>query len=243
MKALRVLAGVATAAAVLLVGASAGGALAERRAPEPASAAVAYPGSRDVVRVGDNLTVAGQPMQLSLFRTQDPPARIARFYADAFRARGLTPVIANEAGLAHVAAFDPRDGLQRFISALPARDGGTLVMLGATSQRLPPKFLEGGERASFPVPAGHRGYLAFRSGDAGSSAESAQFVTALAPSAVASFYRASLAAQGYTEALDAPDEGLLTFSRPGSAISVATQGLGERSGAAVFVTRTEGGVQ
>src|SRR5205823_10671939 len=99
--------------------------------------------------------------------------------------------------VAHVASFDPADGLQRFISALAGADGNTLVMVGATNPRTPPRFLEGGDRATFPVPAGHRGFLAFRSADAASTAESAQFVSSLTPHAVASFYRGSLAAQGY----------------------------------------------
>ena len=243
MKALRVLAALGTAVVVLLGGAWAGGAFAGGRRPASSSVPVRYPGSRNVVPVGEGLVVAGQPLQLSLFRTEDPPAQIARFYADAFRARGLTPVVSNEPRVAHVASFDPADGLQRFISALAGADGNTLVMVGATNPRTPPRFLEGGDRATFPVPAGHRGFLAFRSADAASTAESAQFVSSLTPHAVASFYRGSLAAQGYRETSDASDESMLTFQKPGSAVSVAMQTLGEPAGAAVFVTRTEGDVR
>jgi hypothetical protein len=239
MKSVRILAACAAAATVLLGGAWAGGALAERRAPEGA-AAVTYPGNRDVVRIGEGLAVAGQPMQLSLFRTGDPPTRIARFYADAFRAQGLTPIMSSETSLAHVAAFDPGDGLQRFITAIRSHAGGTLVMVGSANPRVPPRFLEAGERASLPLPPGHRGFLGFRSADAGASAESAQFVTSLAPREVASFYRSALAAEGYRETSDARNEGLLTFMKRGSAISLAMQNLGEPSGAAVFVTRSEG---
>ena len=72
MKVVRILAAIATSATVLVGGAWSGGALAERRAPERA-AAVTCPGSHDVVRIGEGLAVAGQPMQLSLFRTGDPP--------------------------------------------------------------------------------------------------------------------------------------------------------------------------
>ena len=36
---------------------------------------------------------------------------------------------------------------------------------------------------------------------------------------------------------------MLTFQKPGSAVSVAMQTLGEPAGAAVFVTRTEGDVR
>jgi hypothetical protein len=239
MKAVRILASFAAAATVLLGGAWAGGALAERHAPERA-AAVTYPGNRDVVRIGEGLAVAGQPMQLSLFRTGDPPTRIARFYADAFRAQGLTPVMSSETKLAHVAAFDPEDGLQRFITAIASHDGDTLVMVGSANPRMPPRFLEGGERGSFPLPPGHRGFLGFRSADAGSSAESAQFVTSLVPRAVASFYRSALAAEGYRETSDARNDGLLTFLKRNSAISLALQNLGEPSGAAAFITRSEG---
>jgi hypothetical protein len=242
VKAVRILAAIASAAAVLLGGAWAGGALADRRAPERASA-VTYPGSCDVVRIGEDLAVADQPMQLSVFHSGDPPTRIARFYADAFRARGLIPVISSETSLAHVAAFDPGDGLQRFITAIRASDRDTVVLLGSTNPRMPPRFLDGGERVSFPVPPRQRGFLAFRSADAGSSAESAQFVTSLAPGEVASFYRSALAADGYTERSDARDAGLLTFLKGNSAISLAMQNLGESSGAAVFVTRSEGDVR
>jgi hypothetical protein len=237
MKALRISAAIAAAAAILLGGAWAGGALAQRAPPQIATAR--YPGTADVVRVGEALTVAGQPMQLSLFRTADAPAKIVRFYADAFRARGLPPVMASETSLAHVAAFDPLDGLQRFISAVQAPDGATLVMLGATNPRVPPRLLQGGETAAFPVPSGHRGFLGFRSTDAGSTAESAQFVTSLPRAKVASFYRTTLAARGYEEASNGPDDAVLTFLKPRSTISVAMQGLGEPSATAVFVTQTE----
>ena len=91
MKVVRILAAIATSATVLVGGAWSGGALAERRAPERA-AAVTCPGSHDVVRIGEGLAVAGQPMQLSLFRTGDPPTRLARFYADAFRAQNTASI-------------------------------------------------------------------------------------------------------------------------------------------------------
>ena len=239
MKALRLSLGIVSAGAVLLGGTWASGAFAElapgrqtRLGREPR-----YPSSAGELRLGSSLEVNGQPMELALFYTPDPPARVIRFYADALRARGLTPIISPEPALAHAAAFDPDSGLQRFINAV-AQDGQTLVMVGATNPRKPPGLLATAEGASFPVPPGHRAYLGFRGTDPGTRSESAQFVSALTPREVASFYRAALGAQGFTEHAGA--EGLLTLTKPGVMVSIALQKLDDRSGAAVFVTRTEG---
>jgi len=240
MKALRFSLGIVTAGAVLLGGTWASGAFAELTPGRQTrlSDEARYPNNADGLRLGSSFEVNGQPMELALFYTSDPPARVIRFYADAFRARGLTPIISPEPALAHAAAFDPDSGLQRFINAVAQPDGQTLVMVGATNPRKPPGLLATAEGASFPVPPGHRAYLGFRGIDPGARSESAQFVSALTPRAVASFYRAAFGVQGFTEHSGA--EGLLTFTKPGVTVSIALQKLDERSGAAVFVTRTEG---
>jgi hypothetical protein len=238
MKALRLLAAFSLAATALLAGARAGGARAHHRVA--ATAPGTYPGAGDAIPVGEGVEVAGQPMRLSLFSTADAPARVAQFYADAFRARGLTPILAVDSGPAHVAVFDPADSVQRFVTAVPQPGGGTLVMSGSMDARRPPRFDGDAERASFPVPVEHRSYLAFRSVDLGSSAESAQFVTPLSAPEVAAFYRSTLVANGYSEAGDSPGEGMVNFVKGGLTISVATRSRGETSGTAVFVTRSEG---
>jgi len=237
---LRLLGSFALVAAVLLGGAWMGGAFAESAgsAPRPR---LAEPRREGEIPVGDALEVSGQPMQLSLFYTADPPRRVALFYADAFRARGLLPVLAADEGLAHVSAFDPATGRQRFISAIPQPDGQTLVLVGTADPRHPPRFMSGPEGASFPVPPAHRAFIGFRSTDGGARAESAQFVSALGPGEVAGFYRRSLAGEGFSERPDS-SASLLSFARPGATVSVALQKLEEQQGAAVFVTRIEGGV-
>jgi len=180
MKALRLSIGFATAGAVLLGGTWAGGAFAElaRSGQARAGGAPPYPSAGEV-RLGESLEVNGQPMELSLFYTADPPARVIRFYADGFRARGLTPIISREPALAHAAAFDPKSGLQRFINAVAQPDGQTLVMVGATNPRKPPGLQTAADAAPFPVPPGHRAYLGFSGVDPGARSESAQFVSAL----------------------------------------------------------------
>jgi hypothetical protein len=235
---LRVLCSVSLTVTALVAGARAGRARAQRGIAPPRPAG-SYPAAGDAIRIGESVEVGGQPMQLSLFSTPDPPARVARFYADAFRARSLVPILAVESNLAHVAAFDPADAVQRFVSAVTQRGGGTLVISGSISTRRPASLVSAAENASFPVPSGRRGFLAFRSVDASSTAESGQFVTALSPGEVAAFYRSSLHADRYSEVSGGAGEGMLTFTKGGSTISVAVQGLGEASGAAVFVTRSE----
>jgi hypothetical protein len=242
MSAARIALALALAFAALVGGASAGGAFAPASRGGPAQGAGTS--SREGgLSVGDGLEVSGQPLQLSLFYTADSPRRVIRFHADAFRARGLLPVLAGDHALAHVSVFDPATGLQRFVSAVPQPDGQTLVLSGATNPRRPPRFLRGAEGASFPVPSGHRAYLGFHSADAGTRAESAQFVSAQPVQEVESFYRQALAAQGFSEKQDPPGGGLMIFSRPGSTVSVALQKLDENRGAAVFVTRVDGALR
>jgi hypothetical protein len=238
MTAIRVALAVAIASAVLFAGAAAGGAFTHdpvRARPAGAD----YPGGLGEISVGDALEVSGQPMRLSLFYTADPPQRVAWFYADAFRARGLLPVVGAEEPLAHASAFDPATGLQRFISAAPQPDGQTLVLIGTSNPRRPPRFMRGAELASFPVPSEHRAFLGFHSADGEARAESAQFVSALAPSEVAAFYRQALRAQGFSEQ-SGGSESLLTFARPGATLAVALQELEAAKGAAVFVSRIQG---
>jgi len=69
----------------LAIGVSAGGAFprAEAEPGPPARLRVAseYPrGAGGEIRIGDSLVVNGQPMQLSVFYTADPPARVIEFY-------------------------------------------------------------------------------------------------------------------------------------------------------------------
>ena len=218
----------------LLAGAWGGGAFA-------GGADLASPPERPAgeIPVGDELEVSGQPMRLSLFSTADPPARVAAFYADAFRARGLLPILSTDGAPAHVSVFDPADGLQRFVSALPQPDGRTLVLTGAVDPRRPARFPPGADAVSIPLPPGHRGLLAFRSLDGHARGESAHFLSAMPAGEVIRFYRQSLASDGYAESGGGGD-GLLLFARPGANLSLAIQKLDAGTGSAVFVTRIEG---
>ena len=242
MSAARIALALALGFGALIGGASAGGAFApvSRGGPPQGAGASSREGE---LSVGDGLEVSGQPLQLSLFYTADSPRRVIQFHADAFRARGLLPVLAGDHALAHVSVFDPGTGLQRFVSAVPQPDGQTLVLSGATDPRRPPRFLRGAEGASFPVPSGHRAFLGFRSADAGTRAESAHFVSAQPVHEVESFYRQALAAQGFSAKQDPSNGSLMIFSRPGATVSVALQKLDENRGAAVFVTRVEGALR
>jgi hypothetical protein len=235
-----------TAAAVLASGMWAGGAFAPARAaggpPSRATDELAYAHDGEIP-VGDALEVNGQPLQLSLFYTSDDPGRVVRFYAEAFQARHMVPVASTEDRIAHVSAFDPDDGLQRFINAVAQPDGQTLVMVGVTNPRKPPRLLNGAGSASFPVPDENRAFLGYRSEDAGSRAESAQFVTAQSPAQVAEFYRKALGAGGWTENKGESSESMLIFAKDGETLSVALQALDEKKGAAVFVNKLSGGVR
>jgi hypothetical protein len=186
------------------------------------------------IAIGDSLEVNGQPMQLSVFYTSDPPARVIAFYTAAFLERNLLPITAE----GHVSVFDPQDGLQRFISAVPQPKGETLVMVGIANPRRPPKLIDGAKGAGFPVPDENRAYLGYRSEDAGARAESAQFVTRKSVDEVGAFYREKLPALGFRESGSSP--ALLEFAKPGTTISIGVQALEEKSGAAVFVNRLEG---
>jgi len=243
-RAVRILVTLCAACAALVAGAWAGGAHGGARAasapPPRVEAAPAY-AQREAgeIPVGDSLEVSGQPMQLSIFFTADAPAQVALFYARAFQARGVMPVMSNQAGFAHVAGFDRKDGLQHFITAVPQPSGQTLVMLGVTNPRRPPRLTRGAEAAGFPVPEENRAYLGYRSSDASGQAESAQFVSSLAPSEVLAFYRRELLSHGWAARTSSAALGV--FGRGAEVLSVAVQALDGKRGAAVFVNRTGGG--
>jgi hypothetical protein len=243
MIALRLLTAFCAAAAVLLAGAWAGGAFkpaqAARGKPARATTELSYApkAAEGELEIGDALEANGQPLQLSVFYTSDPPPRVADFYVKAFQARNLLPVAGSEDGVSHVSAFDPDDGLQRFINAVAQPDGQTLVMVGITNPRRAPQLMSGAARASFPVPPENRAFLGYKSEDAGARAESAQFVSRHTPAEVAAFYRKELAAQGWTERRADASEAMLLFAKGGETLSVAMQALDQKQGAAVFVNR------
>jgi hypothetical protein len=236
VNALRLLLALAVAASTLLLGASAGGAF--TRSVRVATPSGVHPRAAGAIPVGDALEVSGQPMQLSIFYSADPPSRVVRFYADAFLARGLIPVLSRPGGPAHVSAFDPGDGLQRFVSAISQPGGQTLVMTGTVDPRRPAQLLSVAG-VSLPLPPERSSLLGFRSQDGEALAQSARFLSALSVGELAAFYRQALAGDGYLERTGG-GEGLLLFQKPGASVSVAMQKLSPKRGAAVFVTRIDG---
>jgi hypothetical protein len=234
--ALRLALGLLAGALVLFGGAFAGGALgAPGTAPVVSRSSRAYdrPSSGGEIEVGDALEVNGQPMRLSLFYTADPPARVIAFYTEAFLERKLLPITST----GHVAAFDPEDGQERFISALAQPGGQTLVLVGTTNPRRPPRLLHGADHATFPVPPGSSAFLGYRSEDAGARTEAGQFVCGRPATEIAAFYRRELAAQGFREHASTP--AWLDFERSGETLSVGIQALDDTA-AAVFVNRLQG---
>lgn len=215
---------------------------------------------RREIPIGDALWVNGQPMELSVLSTSDGPEQVIRWYSEALGRKGLRPYARADARVGHVSVFDPDDGLQHFVTALPQPDGQTLVLLGATDPRRPPR-LGDASALSFPVPPEQRGLLWYASEDAGSRAQNAQFVCPLEAFAVLAFYRRELAARGYVEQASGAGAALAVFRKPGAAVSVAVQSLGRaasagsrpsteggmagdpRTGTAVFVSRVEGGLR
>jgi hypothetical protein len=231
--------------AVLLTGAWAGGACTPARAqpgrPPRTSLPDPLPSRRESaeIPVADALVVNGQPMQLSVLYTADPPEQVAGFYAAAFRARGLLPIANGDARLGHVSVFDPSDGLQRSVTALLERSGQTLVLLGVSDPRQIARLVSRASSAPYPVPQEHRAFLGHSSEDGSVRAYSGQFVSSLTTGQVADFYRERLGAGGYAERSDQAGGGFLVFAKGGSTVSIALQPLEERGGSAVFVNQTE----
>lgn len=219
---MRVLFGLAAAALVIGAGGAAGGAFATTR-EGPAQ-----------IRVADALEVNGQPMKLSLFSTPDPAPQVIAFYTTAFLKRGLLPV--TFAG--HVSVFDPKDGMQRFVTAIAQPNGETLVLIGSTNPRKPPLLLRSAKAAKVPVPDDARAFLGYSSDDDGVHAESAQFVTSQAPEQLASFYRRTMLADGFRERAESAVS-FLQFDKGGESFSAGIQALDDKGGAAVFVQRLE----
>jgi hypothetical protein len=241
---LRVAFAVGATLAAILAGAWADGvpraAFAESAVPSRATVANAYPhgSAPGEIRIGDALTVNGQRMQLSAFTTTDSPERVVEFYRQSFRERDLIPVAVAQARLGHVSVFDPTDGLQRFVTAVPERSGRTLVLLGVTD----PREFAIGRNASgvpYPVPDEHRAFVGYESVDGHVRAQSGQFVSSLPATEVARFYRARLTDRGFVERPES-NAGLLAFARGAEQISVGVQSLELARGAAVFVTHIGG---
>jgi hypothetical protein len=246
--ALRIAAAACGATMTLLAGAWAGGALAptgiedaaraareERTPADGLGAERRYPRGMPATTIGESLEVSGLPMQLSVFQTPDPPQRVVAFYADAFRARGLLPVVSSDPSFAHAAAFDPADGLQRFVGALASPADFTMAVVGTVDRRRLPAA---DARPSFPLPEGHRPLLSYRSTDGAAQAESAQFLSGWSTSRIAAFYREVLARSGYAQVAGAPD-GHWTFEKAGATVSLAARPLPAGAGSVAFVTRIE----
>jgi hypothetical protein len=180
-------------------------------------------------------------MQLSVFYTGDAPATVAAFYASSFREKGFVPIERNEGQLGHVSVFDPEDGFQRFITAVPGPRGQTLVMVGMVDPRHAPQLVSAAQKAPFPVPESHRAYLGYSSTDASVRADSGQFVTALSTAQVRDYYRRELAARGYQERKSESAAGLMEFKKAaGETLTLAVQALDERQGSALFLSQTRG---
>jgi hypothetical protein len=232
---------------VLLAGAWAGGGFATADAavagrPPRAAVEKAYPTTADgEIPVGDSLVVNGQPMQLSLFVTEDPIAKVVEFYRSAFAARGLVPLAQSDDQLGHVSVFDPEDGYQRAITALPQPDGRTLVLVGVTNPRKPPRFTRAHAGMPFPVPPEQRGFLGYESKDGSTRAQNGQFAWSKSAPEALEWYRQKLAAEGYVESKDQTAGSVAMFVRRDAQVTVATQALGDKSGSMVFVNRVEGG--
>ena len=242
----RTLAAVLGAAAVLAGGSWAGGAFSRAEAapgrPPRATDGQGYPGGREgEIPIGDALVVNGQPMQLSLFVTDDLPPRVIEYYRAAFEKRGLIPIAHAEESLGHVSVFDPEDGLQRFITAVPQPDGQTMVMVGITNPRKAPRFTLAAASMPFPVPAEQRGFLGYESKDGATKSQNGQFASPLTAQASLAFYRKALAAQGYAENVRESSESVAVFGKASVTVTVAVQALDDKSGSMVFVNRIEGG--
>jgi len=247
MKVVRAVCAGCVGLAVLAVGAWAGGGLSAAQAgpgaPPRPHFAQEYPrqDQAGLVRIGDRLVVSGQPMQLSVFYTSDAPATVAAFYASSFREKGFAPVERNEGQLGHVSVFDPEDGFQRFITAVPGPRGQTLVMVGMVDPRHAPQLVSAARKAPFPVPESHRAYLGYSSSDASVRADSGQFVTTLSTAQVRDYYRRELAARGFEERKSESAAGLMEFKKAaGETLTLAVQALDERQGSAVFLSQTRG---
>ena len=244
----RALVAVLGSALVLGFGAWAGGAFPRAEAaPGRTSRATdgqGYPGGREgEIPIGDALVVNGQPMQLSLFVTEDPPQRVIEYYRAAFEKRGLIPIAHAEESLGHVSVFDPEDGFQRFITAVPQPDGQTMVLVGITNPRKAPRFTRAAASMPFPVPAEQRGFLGYEAKDGATRSHNGQFASPLTAPASLAFYRKALAAQGYVENVRESSESVAVFGKPGVTITVAAQALDDKRGSMVFVSRIEGGDQ
>ena len=244
---IRVVLSALSALSVLAGGAWVGGAFstAEAKAARPPRAVDqdAYPRRDGEIPVGDNLVVNGQPMQLSLFVTNDRPAVVAEYYRKAFAERNLIPVAYSDERLGHVSVFDPEDGYQRFITAVPQPDGQTLVILGVTNPRRPPRLTRAASRMPFPIPEQQRGFLGYESVDATTRSQNGQFAVSMSAHAVLDWYRAALAAQGYVENKSQSSGSIAVFDRGGSSVTVSAQALDDKTSAMVFVNRVEGGTR
>lgn len=211
-----------------------------RGAPARARIADDYPrrSGPGEIRIGDALAVNGQRMQLSAFTTRDPPERVVQFYEEAFRERRLIPIAVSQERFGHISVFDPEDGLQRSVTAVPERSGHTLVLLGVTDPR---EFAarRGASAVSYPIPDENRAFVGYDSEDGPVRAQSGQFVSSLSTTQVAKFYRTELAARGFLERPES-SPGLLSFAKGTEQVSVALQALAETRGSAVFVTQIAG---
>lgn len=208
-------------------------------------------GDRAPSKIGDEITVGGRPLDVSVFNTADPAGEVIAFYQKAWSEEGLrVAVLMSEDGNQGTVTTIDKQGWQRSVSAV-TQNGTTLVLPAVTDGRKPPRIGGRAEAARLPVLKDHQSFLDFTSRDGDKKSYSMQYTTALSPDDAAAFYGAEMAKEGLGAGSSLPAAALGAASKAGARIlefngaqgrssTVTIQALGEGKGCQVFAVLEEG---
>mgnify|MGYP006971709988 CR=1 FL=1 len=190
-----------------------------------------YPGVRELP-AGPSSSVGGSSVRMSIFNTEDEPAKVARFYEDAWRTRRLyvTSDVTHKGGV--VSAVDSSGG-KVYQVLFSANEKGTQVFPSVTSSPLEALGSNEGEPA-VPLFPGSKAVLNLGTDDAGHTARVTMSVNDGTLEENMTHYRRELTAAGFEREVGKQPEQLqqghriLVFRKEGHEVTVNLTALSDK---------------
>ena len=197
-----------------------------------------YPGTFET-RIGQDLEINGQRVDMHQFFTEDDPETVADHYEAVLADSVGDAIVRYQLGNADYVGVMNDEG--RFLQVMILADGeGSLVIPNVATGLQRPGWEARSLVVPFPPDASNLSTL--RSTDGGKVATSAQYISEMDMIGLAEFYRAKLPPLGFAQATGAllpkslGDNGLLRFTSPeGDVVSIGVHAIAAGQGSLVSV--------